>query len=123
MYDGNIRKTPDGKLYIHDFDTSCDGFPMYDITLICNRTEYFKYDTENFGKSNEVLARFLPEYRKHHSVSQAETDAFHAFIAVQHFSTQATVMALFGNDCLTDAELDSQLDWLYRWREQCVRGA
>jgi len=38
MYDGNIRKTPDGKLYIHDFDTSCEGFPMYDTTLICDMT-------------------------------------------------------------------------------------
>jgi len=28
-------------------------------------------------------------------------------------------MEIFGPDCLTDAELDKQLDWLYRWREQC----
>lgn len=34
----NIRKDPDGKLYIHDFDTSCEGFPMYDLTLICDMT-------------------------------------------------------------------------------------
>ncbi len=30
MYDGNIHKTPDGKFYMLDFDTSCEGFPMYD---------------------------------------------------------------------------------------------
>ncbi len=119
MYCGNIRKTPDGKLFIHDFDTSCLGFPMYDLALICDMTEYFNFDTQNYGRSKNVLARFLPEYRKYNAVSQAEADAFYALIALQHFSTQATIMEIYGNDCLSDAEIDGQLDWLNRWREQC----
>ena len=119
MYDGNIRKTPDGKLYIHDFDTSCEGFPMYDVTLICDMTEYFNYDERNLSRSNKMLLRFLPEYKRFSPISQAEIDAFHAFIALQHFSTQATVMEIFGQYCLNDQELDQQLEWLYRWREQC----
>jgi Ser/Thr protein kinase RdoA (MazF antagonist) len=119
MYDGNIRKTPNGKLYIHDFDTSCEGFPMYDVTLICDMTEYFNYDERNLSRSNKMLSRFLPEYKKFSPISQAEIDAFHALIALQHFSTQATVMEIFGHYCLNDQELDQQLEWLYRWREQC----
>jgi Ser/Thr protein kinase RdoA (MazF antagonist) len=120
MYDGNIRKAIDGKLYLHDFDTSCEGFPMYDPTLICDRTKYFEFDELNFSRSNKILARFVPEYRKHNALVQAEIDAFHALIALQHFSTQATVMELYGSDCLSDQEIGNQLDWLYRWREQYV---
>jgi Ser/Thr protein kinase RdoA (MazF antagonist) len=119
MYDGNIRKALDGSLYIHDFDTSCIGFPMYDPTLICDMTKYFEYDERNYDRSNKVLSRFLPEYRKFNPLSQAEIDAFHPLIAVQHFSTHATVMECLGFDCLSDADIDNQLNWLYRWREQC----
>jgi Ser/Thr protein kinase RdoA (MazF antagonist) len=123
MYDGNIRKALDGKLYIHDFDTSCIGFPMYDPTLICDMTKYFEFDERNYEKSNNVFSRFLPEYKKYSPLSQMEIDAFHPLIAVQHFSTQATVMECFGIDCLSDADIDKQLDWLYKWREQCEREA
>jgi len=28
-------------------------------------------------------------------------------------------MEIFGHDCLNDTELDYQLEWLYKWREQC----
>ena len=119
MYSGNIHKTPDGRLFLLDFDTSCNGFPMYDPTLICDMTKYFHFDEYNFDRSKKVLSRFIPEYTKYHSLNQAEIDAFYDLIAIQHFSTQATVMEIFGHDCLDDTELDYQLEWLYRWREQC----
>ncbi|MCL2772863.1 MAG: phosphotransferase [Oscillospiraceae bacterium] len=119
MYDGNIRKTPDGNLYIHDFDTSCEGFPMYDPTLICDMTSHFDFDERNYDKSNKILSRFVPEYRKFNALSQAETDAFHALIAIQHYSTQATVMEIAGLDCIDSVDMDNQLEWLYRWRKQC----
>ena len=119
MYDGNIRKASDGKLYIHDFDTSCEGFPMYDLTLICDMTKYFDFDERNFDRSNEVLSRFIPEYKEYNTLSRAEIDAFHSLVAIQHFSTQATVMEMFGLDCIDSTDMDNQLEWLYRWREQC----
>ena len=119
MYDGNIRKTPCGKLYIHDFDTSCEGFPMYDPTLICDKTQHFDFDERNYYKSNKIFERFIPEYKKYNALSQEETDAFHNLIAVQHYSTQATVMEIEGFDCIDSTDMDNQLDWLYRWREQC----
>lgn len=95
---------------------------MYDTALICDVTEYFKYDEQNYEKSNKILARYIPEYMKHSTLTQSEINTFHNFIAIQHFSTQATVMEIFGHDCLNDAELDYQLDWLYKWREQCEKG-
>ena len=119
MYSGNIRKTSDGKLYIHDFDTSCEGFPMYDPTLICDMTSHFDFDDRNYDKSNKILSQFVPEYRKFNALSQAEIDAFHALIAVQHYSTQATVMEIVGLDCIDSTDMDNQLDWLYRWSRQC----
>jgi len=118
MYDGNIRKGIDGKLYIHDFDTSCHGITMYDPTLICDMTKYFEFNEQNYNRSNEILVRFLPAYKKHHALIEAEIDAFPALIAVQHFSTQATIMGIFGLDCIGEPDMDNQLQWLYRWREQ-----
>jgi len=119
MYSGNIHKTPDGRLYVLDFDTSCEGFPMYDPVLICNMTHYFDFDKRGYGKSKWVLSRFLPEYRKHNALSQAEIDAFDDLIALYHFALQATVIENFGLDCVDSAFLDKQLDWLYQWRAQC----
>jgi hypothetical protein len=92
---------------------------MYDPTLICDMTRYFEFDERNYDRSNKVLLRFLPEYKKFSPLSQTVINAFHPLIAVQHFSTQATVMECFGSDCLSDTDIDNQLDWLYRWREQC----
>lgn len=34
LYSGDIHKDSDGKLCIVDFDTSCEGFPMYDPVVI-----------------------------------------------------------------------------------------
>ncbi|WP_322173835.1 phosphotransferase [Acutalibacter caecimuris] len=119
VYCGNLRRAEGGKLYMLDFDTSCKGFPMYDATLICDATEYFRYDEENLARSDRLLERFLPEYGRYSHFTQAEIGAFHALIAMQHFSTQATIVELFGPDCLRDEDIDGQLEWLYRWREQC----
>lgn len=119
VYSGNILKTPDGRLFLLDFDTACNGFPMYDLALICNMTEYFHFEEQNFAKSKKALSRFLGEYIKYCCLSPAEINAFYDLIALQHFSTQATIMEIFGHDCLTDVELNEQLDWLYCWREQC----
>lgn len=114
MYSGNIRRTKDGGLYVHDFDTVCIGFPMYDATLICDATEYFHYAEGNLAKSDRLLERFLPEYERESHLSREEREALHGLIAMQHFSTQATIVELFGPNCLDDESIDSQLDWLLR---------
>ena len=121
MYCGNVHKTPDGSFYVLDFDTSCEGFPMYDIALFCNKTDYFDYDERGYGQSKEVLSRFLPGYFRHDSLSQAEIDVFYDLLALYHFALQATIIEMHGLDCVDNAFLDNQLDWLYRWREQCRR--
>jgi Ser/Thr protein kinase RdoA (MazF antagonist) len=119
MHSGNMQKTSDGKIYLLDFDTSCYGFPMYDITLFCNQTNYFEYDEQGYEKSRIMLNRFLPEYGKYNTVSQNEIDAYYDLIAMYHFTLQATMIELYGLDCVDSKWLNNQLDWLYRWREQC----
>ena len=121
MYRGNFHKTPGGKIYALDFDTSCLGLPMVDPALICNRTHYFEFQPSGYETSRRVFERFLPEYRKHSPLSRAEIDAFYDMIAVYHFALQATILELHGPGCVDDNFLDNQLDWLYRWREQCER--
>lgn len=119
LYSGNIHKTPDGRMYVLDFDTSCDGFPMYDPVLICNMTNYFNFEEDGYSKSKKVFARFLPEYLKYNNLSQNEIDAFYDLLALYHFALQAMVLENLGLDCVDNAFFDRQLDCLYRWREQC----
>lgn len=121
MYSGNIRRAKDGKLYLHDFDTSCIGLPMYDAALICDATEYFRYAAENLAKSDRLLQRFLPEYERESQICREDAGAFHDLIAMQHFSTQATIVELFGPNCLDDQSIDRQLEWLLCWSRQCQR--
>jgi Ser/Thr protein kinase RdoA (MazF antagonist) len=119
MYSGNIHKTPDGELYVLDFDTSCEGFPLYDLALICNRTDYFNYDEMGYAKTKAVFERMLPEYKKHRTITQPEINAVYDMIALYHFALQATIIEMYGINCVDEAFLNNQLDWLRKWREQC----
>ena len=119
MYCGNIHKTPEGKLYIIDFDTSCEGFPIYDLALICNRTDFFVYDESRLLNTKTTFEEMLPEYQKFNSISQSEINSFYDIIALYHFTLQATIMEIHGSNCVDSIFLDNQLDWLYRWRKQC----
>ena len=121
MYRGNILKAVDGHLYILDFDTSCEGFPMYDLALICNITDYFDLEDDGYVKSKKVYDRLLPEYLKYSSLTKAEMEAFYDLIALYHFALQATIIEIFGLDCVDNEFLDRQLEWLYKWQEQCEK--
>ena len=121
MYRGNILKTTEGRLYILDLDTSCEGFPMYDPALICNITDYFELEDDGCAKSKKVYERFLTEYQKYNNLSKEETEAFYDLIALYHFALQATIIEIFGIDCVDNEFLDRQLKWLYKWQEQCEK--
>lgn len=119
MHAGNFLKTPGGQLYLLDFDTSCEGFSMYDPALFCNQTDYFTLEEDGRAKSKSVFDRFLPEYLRHNSLSTEEADALYSLIALYHFTLQATMIELYGPDCVDNGFFDKQLDWLLRWRTQC----
>ena len=119
MYRGNILQTDDGQLYLLDFDTFCIGFTMYDATLICNITDYFNYSEDGLTNTLHVYRRFLPHYKTENPVSQAEADSLRDLMALYHFALQATIIELYGLDCVSSEFLDRQLDWLQQWQAQC----
>ena len=119
MYRGNILKREDGQLFLLDFDTSSEGFPMYDPTLICTINDYFELEDDGYSKSLAVFNRFLPEYQKYSHLTSDEISAFGDFIALYHFALQATIIEIFGLDCVDHAFLDRQLRWLHKWRALC----
>lgn len=123
MYRGNFLKTREGTIYVLDFDTSCEGFSLYDPALICNMTDYFQWSEDGYSRSRKVFERFLPEYLKHSSLEEPPAEGFYDLIALYHFALQATVIEIFGLDCVDDVFFDRQLDWLYKWREQCRKEA
>lgn len=123
MYKGNILKTSDNRLFLLDFDTSCEGFPMYDPTLICTINDYFDLEDDGYIKSKNVFERFLPEYLKYNSLSKAEIAAFYDLIALYHFALQATIIEIFGLDCVDNDFLDRQLHWLYKWQDLCKQNS
>ena len=121
MYRGNFLKTSGGKLYVLDFDTACEGFPLYDPALLCNRTDYFRFRRGGYACTLHTFGRFLPAYLRYSPISQTEITALPDMIAVYHFALQATIMELHGPGCVDDKFLDSQLAWLTRWQSQCEK--
>ena len=118
LYPGNILKTASGQFYLLDFDTFCEGFLLYDPALLCNSTDYFALEDDGYEKTRRVFARFLSEYKKYAPLSPQEADALYDIIALYHFALQATIIEIFGINCVDNAFLDRQMDWLYKWQKQ-----
>ncbi len=119
MHRGNVLKTSTGKHYLLDFDTSCNAFPTYDIMIMCNSTNYFDYDEKGYSNASHTYEAFLKGYTKHCTLSDMEYMAFYDLIAIYDYQLQATIIEIYGLDCVDEQFLDKQLDWLMRWREQC----
>lgn len=120
MYIGNIMKSENDKLILYDFDSSSISFPMYDVMVMCDSTDYFNYDENGLHKSLEILKRFMVGYCKYRDLSGQEVDAFKNLIAIRHFQLQATIIEIFGLDCVDENFLDKQWAWLESWRKQVV---
>jgi len=118
LYRGNLLKTTDGKYYLLDFDTFCRAFSQYDAALICNMTDYFTPEPDGFAKTRAVYERYLSTYTKVIPLSSAEQAAVYDLIAIYHFSLQATIIELFGLDCVDHAFFDRQYAWLVNWETQ-----
>ena len=127
LYRGNILKAKDGRLYVLDLDTSCHAFPMYDITLFCNETNYFRYSDDGFDRSREWLKRFVHGYRKRRLLSDDEVNAFYYLQAIYHYQLQATIVEIYGIDCNGPDFEAEQLGWIISWLERakasgCIGG-
>lgn len=119
LYRGNILKTVEGRFYLLDFDTFCEGFLLYDPALLCNMTDYFDLKDDEFEKTKNVFVRFTSTYEKVAPLCQKEKDEFFDMIAVYHFALQATIIEIFGINCVDNNFFDRQLKWLQKWQLKC----
>lgn len=119
LHRGNLLKISCGKYYVLDFDTSCNAFPIYDIMIMCNTTDYFNFNEEGFHKTKETYESFLKGYTKYCTLNDSEISAFYDLIAIYHYQLQATIIEIYGINCVDNKFLDNQLDWLMKWRKQC----
>lgn len=119
MYRGNILKTDDGCFYLLDLDTFCYGFLLYDPALLCNVTDYFDLEENGAEKTKKIFERFTTTYEKLIPFEKDEKEAVYDIIALYHFALQATIIEIFGMDCVDNDFFDRQLSWLQKWQNQC----
>ena len=129
LYDGNMQKDRNGKIYLVDFDTSCHGFPVYDIALFCNGTHYFKFDYRGYERTRVRLEKFLAGYQRYNALSAEEIASVYIMLGVYHFQLCAQGIESDGyhddtedNGYMSNTLIfwDRQYDWLIRWKEQCL---
>lgn len=119
LYIGNIHQNQTGELFVLDFDRSCYAYPLYDISLVCNSTNYFNLDECGYQKTKMNLERFLLGYEQFFKLSDLERNSVFYFIGVYHYQLQATIIEKNGLDCVDEEFLDKQYDWLMKWAKQC----
>ena len=115
LHRGNFLQTPDGKIYLLDFDTVCHAPAMFDVMVLCDMTNYFSLQDDDIAETKAVYRQFLQGYRQHRPLSQSEEDSFYTWVAIRHFQLQATIVEIHGDDCISEQFIDRQLEWLYSW--------
>ncbi|MBR6028860.1 MAG: phosphotransferase [Clostridia bacterium] len=115
LHRGNLLETPEGKIFILDFDTVCRAPRMFDITVMCDLTDYFRLKPEDIALTKRVFGRFLAGYERILPLSDAEKRSFADWVAIRHFQLQATILEVYGADCIDERFIDAQLMWLEAW--------
>jgi len=119
-----------GCIYVIDFDTSCMGFPVYDIALFCNGTDYFKFDYKGYERTKIKFEKFLAGYQRHNAISNEEISALWIMIGIYHFQLTPQQIEIYGyhddtedNGYMSNTLMfwERQHDWLVRWKEQCLK--
>lgn len=117
LHRGNLLESSDGQIYLLDFDTVCDAPIMFDVMVMCDMTDYFHLKQTDIETTKAVYERFLTGYSKYRTLSSAEQESFYDWVAIRHFQLQATILELYGIDCIDERFIDTQLDWLERWMQ------
>ena len=117
LHRGNLLQDADGKIYLVDFDTVCRAPFMFDVMVMCDMTDYFNLKQEDIETTKEVYDSFLLGYSKHHVLSREEVSSFTDWVAIRHFQLQATILEIYGIDCIDEKFIDAQLGWLDKWQE------
>ena len=114
----NISKK-DNNLYVFDFDAASGTYPMYDITLVCDATNFWSFDKKTIQKTKENILCFAEIYTKDCSLSQTEIDSFIYFLALRQYEVRATVahnsIYKIGTHFLSQSYLDGFYAWIAKF--------
>lgn len=117
LHRGNLLQNSNGQLYLVDFDTVCRAPFMFDVMVMCDMTDYFNLKPEDITLTKEVYRKFLSGYSEYHALSREEILSFPYWVAIRHFQLQATILEIYGIDCIDEGFIDGQLWWLNKWQE------
>ena len=117
LHRGNLLRRPDGRIFLVDFDTVCRAPLMFDIMAACDLTDYFHLKREDIRVTKAVYRDFLTGYASCRALSREELLSFPDWVAIRHFQLQATILEIYGIDCIDERFTDSQLSWLRGWQE------
>lgn len=116
LHRGNLLETSDGKIYLLDFDTICLAPRMFDVAVMCDMTDYFQLKSDDVKNTKIVYGRFLKGYKRHMRLKEANWASFQDWVAIRHFQLQATIIEIYGPDCIDEQFIDQQLKWLENWK-------
>lgn len=117
LHRDNLLKTEDNKIYVLDFDTACFAPQLFDIAVMCDTTDYFNFNKNEFYHTTDIFNGFISEYSKYNQIDFT-INQFYDFIALRHFQLQATIVEINGLDCIDEKFIDKQLEWIKQWRKQ-----
>jgi len=117
LHRGNLLKNAGGQIFLVDFDTVCRAPFMFDIMVMCDMTDYFNLKQEDIALTKEVYQKFLSGYSGYHKLSREEILSFPYWVLIRHFQLQATILEIYGIDCIDEGFIDGQLYWLTKWQE------
>ena len=115
LHRGNLLETADGKIYLLDFDTICTAPRMFDVMVMCDMSDYFHLKPDDVAKTTTVYNHFLKGYTKQIALTEEERASLPAWIAIRHFQLQATIVEIYGIDCIDERFIDDQLQWIQEW--------
>lgn len=95
---------------------------MFDVTVMCDMTDYFNLHLDDIKTTKKVYENFLTGYTRHINLTEAERKTFNDWIAIRHFQLQATFVEIYGIDCIDNHFIDKQLQWLEHWIMQSFGG-
>lgn len=112
LFIGNLLEDVQEVVHILDWDTVAVGFPIYDLVLVCNGTDYFHLDEDDLKRTMQNYKACLEGYHKVRPLSQEEIRAFYDFLAIYHYQLQATILEIHGVECIDHKFIDDQWHWL-----------
>lgn len=117
LHRGNLLKNAGGQIFLVDFDTVCRAPFMFDVMVTCDVTDYFNLKQEDIALTKEVYQKFFSGYLGYHKLSREEILSFPYWVLIRHFQLQATILEIYGIECIDEGFIDGQLYWLTKWQE------